>query len=287
VTAWTPYALRDALAPEADSLPVAIAVRAELAKRLAQVDLCLTGKTGSVVAMLEVAGDGSARSRVGGIGHKPTEDCIASAIADVRVAAPSQSVEIECGFGAGASGPLRVTVEAGYELVEVAPTELKYRDATHELAPLVAPRPPAGMTRLVIAEPGVGAAALQSALAWVADSAAVLVAVRADGGPPVFLAMAPDLRSATVHPHRIALRVDGGMLHACVDATTEPGVSLLEPKTIDAMLQRVLARCSEACDEVVEIGAGGTHVAKDLIAAVSAVRRAGLDPVLGDAAACP
>jgi hypothetical protein len=67
--------------------------------------------------MFEVAADGSAR--VASVASaKPTEDCIASAIADVRVAAPSQPRRIECGFGAGAGGPLRVTADApGLKLV--------------------------------------------------------------------------------------------------------------------------------------------------------------------------
>jgi len=281
-TAWTPYAAHAKLAPADIATPVAAAVSSELAKRLAKVDLCLTGKSGSVVAMLEIATDGSLRtSRIGGIGHKPAEDCIATAIRDLRVKAPSRPVEIECGFGGEAGGPLRMTLDAGHDLVEVTRTKLHHGGTAHELtdAGFGGAKPAANRTHLVIVAPDAPAKALEAALEWVAPALA-LVAVKADGGPPVFVAMADSRTTAGLR--RIELDVAGRMLRVCVAGElVEQPASLLEPKRIDGVMKAAIAVCGKGgCADVVWIGSTGDFVAKDLVAAVSAARRAGLDPLL-------
>ena len=108
--------------------------------------------------------------------------------------------------------------------------------------------------------------------------------MRADGGPPVFLAMA----RASEDDKRVAVSITGEELRAC-SGSHRGTASLLEARRVDAMLADTIAACGEACPEIVEVGIGGKHAAKQLVGATSAVRRAGRDPVLslGSARRCP
>ncbi|MEO8702722.1 MAG: hypothetical protein ABI867_21945 [Kofleriaceae bacterium] len=276
-TAWTPYAKRDRLAPATATEPAAAAVKAQLAARLVDIDLCLTDKVGSVVALIDL--DKKIEDvRVGGIGHRPTELCIMRVIKSIRAEA-LEPVEIECGFGAGVGGPLRVTADGGYTVVEVA----------HGKRPEIAPDKSAeGRTRssaegdaksidttiLAVVDRDVTGTELRDVLAPLTGG--VLVAVRADGGPPVFVAMVS--RAA---PAPLELRVTADSLVPCGG---EPA-PVLQPKALDAAMQKALAACKD-CGDTIPVAIDGDHTAKELIAAVSAVRRTGHDPVLVARPAC-
>ena len=287
-TAWFPYARRDPV-PEAIAAPVAIAAKAMLAQHLPELDICLAGKVGSVSAMLDIATDGTITARVGGIGHRPTEDCIAEAVGKLRLPGGDQPVELECGLSSGAAGPLRVAIGAGYRRVDVEKDIVHVEGIAQALDGnnVAATRPHDDDVYLVISTPDVSSERLEGVLHWLVDVPAVLVAVKADGGPPVFLAMGPDRRPFhSPSDPRVQIQLDAAQMVACLGRHSEAAVSLLVPKTVDAALRGAIAGCGSACDEVVEVG-GGHYVAKDLVAATSAVRRAGLDPVMVLGPRCP
>ena len=52
------------------------------------------------------------------------------------------------------------------------------------------------------------------------------------------------------------------------------------------MLDDTFAACGSDCPEIVEVGVGGAHTAKQLVGATSAVRRSGHDPVLSIGSRC-
>jgi hypothetical protein len=270
-TAWFPYAtLGETPAESIGSL--ASKANQALVENLADLDLCLTDKTGSVSIMLEIAPTGKIKPRVGGIGHHPTELCIAKLVAKVALPPPSRVVELECGLSAGDAGPLRVDVEGGYRVVELA------AEVTLDGKPAVLDQPLAGDAAkavLVVAAPDTDGERLAKVVAWVKSAPAVLVAVRADGGPPVFLAMS----RVSEDDKRVAVSITGEEVRAC-SGSHRGKASLLEAKRVDAMLADTIAACGEACPEIVEVGIGGKHAAKQLVGATSAVRRAGRDPVL-------
>lgn len=275
-TGWFPYALAGET-PAEIATPVAQKANLALVERLADLDLCLTDKTGSVSIMLEVDKAGAIKPRVGGIGHRPTELCIAKIASSLALPRPSQVTELECGLSAGAAGPLRVDVEGGYKLVELTADGVLLAGKPADLDK------PLALTEsvLVIAAPDTEADRLAKVLAWVAKAPAVLVAVRADGGPPVFIAMAEDGADTS----RAGAHVVSDQLVACMGKQTAKA-PLLEAKRVDEALGSVLATCGDACPEVVEVGVGGAHSAKQLIGATSAIRRAGRDPVLSLGARC-
>lgn len=271
-TGWFPYATL-AETPAEIAAPLAIKANAALVDNLTDLDLCLTDKTGSVSIMLAIE-PGKVRPRIGGIGHHPTELCIAKLVAKLPLPT-DRVVELECGLSAGAAGPLRVDVEGGYRVVEIGDA------VTLDGKPAVLDQPLGGDATkavLVIAAPELDGDRLAKVLAWTKTAPAVLVAVKADGGPPVFVAMAPD-RLRDGDDKRVGIAIDGEQLHACAGGHRGTA-SLLEAKKVDATLEAALAACGETCPEVVEVAIGGKHAAKQLVGASSAVRRAGRDPVL-------
>jgi hypothetical protein len=284
---WFPYATHGET-DEVIGAPLAKAAAAALADKLVDLDLCLTGKTGSVSIMLEVGKDGAIAPRVGGIGHRPTEQCIANVAKQLKLAPATQPVELECGLSAGAAGPFRIGLDGGYRVIEVTAEGFTLDGAVHEIGagPMKEPPPNFVETVLVVADPDIPSTALASLLHWLSDAPAVLVAVRADGGPPVFVAMAPDRWKGSIKEPRLGVHVSGDQLQAC--AGEQRGMaSLLEPKRVDAMLGSALASCGDQCDDVIEVGLGTRHTAKQLVGATSAVRRAGRDPVLSLVPRCP
>jgi len=284
---WYPYARRP---PVADDLAAPIAARAKavLAEHLGKLDICLTGKVGSVVAMLDVGVDGRITARVGGIGHRPTEDCLATEIGKLMITGASRPVELECGLSTPAAGPLRVTTAGGYRRVDVGHAEVRLDGLAQKLDGdhVAAPRPHDDAAYLVIADPDAPGALLDGVMSWLAEAPAVLIAVAADGGAPVFLAMGPDRRPfhAPDAP-RVDVEIAGGKLAACVEHHREAAVPLLQPHVLDKAMRGAITACGGHCDDVVEVGGAG-YVAKDLVAATSAVRRAGLDPVMVVGARC-
>ncbi len=281
-TAWFPYATLGETPAESIG-GLASKANQALVDNLADLDLCLTDKTGSVSIMLEIAPTGKIKPRVGGIGHHPTELCIAKLVAKLPLPPPARVTELECGLSAGDAGPLRVDVEGGYRVVEIAAeVTLDGKPAVLERAPDQPLGGDAAKAVLVVAAPDTEGERLAKVVAWAKSAPAVLVAVRADGGPPVFLGMARVREDAK----RVAVSISGEELRAC-SGSHRGKASLLEAKRVDAMLAETITACGEACPEIVEVGIGGKHAAKQLVGATSAVRRAGRDPVLVLEARCP
>ncbi len=267
---WFPYARRGETPGDIAS-PLASKANLGLTEKLADLDLCLTGKTGSLSIMLEVATTGVVSARVGGIGDRASEQCVAKLATRLELPPPAQLAELECVLSVNATGPFRVTADGGgYRVVELTGDAVTLDGKPVDLMTLA----PALDTTLVIAPPDEPAARLVRVLAWVGNAPAVLFAVRADGGPPVLVAT-----SARPAEDRLAVYVEDQQLHACVKQH-RGAASLLEPRRVDEMMREAVAACGDACPEVVEIGIGGNHLAKQLVGAASAIRRAGHDPIL-------
>lgn len=263
--------------------PVAERAAARLGEHVAELDACVAGKTGSLTAMLAVAPDGTLGVRAGGLGDKRAEDCVATAIGKLHVDGASQPVELECVLAVRGGGPLRVTVESAAARVEVSRSDVRTPAGTYAFDAL--PEEAAwDDTVLVIVDPDVPSVELSRVLAWTARAPAVLVAVRADGGAPVFVALAPDRGTGTVREPRLGVVVANKTLHACA-ADHRGNASLLDARRVDATVAAALAACA-TCDDAVEVGVGREHVAKDLVGAASAVRRAGRDPVIALSPRC-
>ncbi len=272
---WFPYARR-AETPGEVASPIATKANLALTEKLSDLDLCLTGKTGSLSIMLDVATTGAIEVRAGGIGDRAAEQCVAKIAAVLELGRPAQPVELDCVLAVNAAGPFRVTTDGGYRLVELTADAVTLDGKPIDLKAA----PPALDTTLVIAPPDAEADRLSQVLAWVAGALAVLVAVRADGGPPVYVAML-DHRI----DRKLAVDVDDQQLRACA-GSHRGAASLLEPHKIDAMLREAVAACGESCPEIASVGVGGKHVAKQLVGATSALRRAGHDPVLTIGSRC-
>lgn len=273
---WFPYALRGET-PGAIASPLAQQANLALTEKLPDLDLCLTGKTGSlsIMLMLDADGGGAIEARVGGIGDRGAEQCVAKIAAALALPRPDKPAEIECVLGAKANGPYRVTRDGGYRVVE-----LTADGVTLDNKPVDLKMPaPALETALVIALPDADGDRLSKVLGWLAAAPAVLVAVTADGGPPVYVAMA-DRRGDRPGDKQLSVDVVDEQLRACAGAH-QGAASLLEPKRVDDVLRAAVAACGgDACPERVEVGVGGKHLAKQLVGATSGVRRAGHDPVL-------
>ncbi len=278
---WFPYA-RHAIASADVVKPVAARARAALSEHLDELDHCLAGHKGSLVAMLEVAPDGTTTARVGGLGDDTPESCVASAIGKLKIQGAAKPVELECGLTATRPGPLRVTPNAGYRQVGVSHTDVDLEGAMQprDGNRVVAPPAPPDAVYLVVAERDAPGPLLESVFGWLSNAPAVLISVTADGGAPVFVAMGPDRQP--FHPPdapRVAVEVTGDKLIPCVEQHRGTGLALVRSRDIDRELHDTLAACSQTCDGVIEVG-GADFVAKDLVAATSAVRRTGHDPVI-------
>ncbi|HEU0036048.1 MAG TPA: hypothetical protein VFQ53_35795 [Kofleriaceae bacterium] len=280
---WYPYAI-DPVAPEPVATPVARDVRGALLERLGKIDACFRGTAGSLVAMVRVGGDGKAIARVGGLGKRDIEDCVAGVLAGMTAGAPSQPVELECGFASEGGGPLRITLGSDYDALAVAANQLRYAGKTY--AP-TDPAPKLDGTRsiVVLADPDAAVPALRGALAWAAPYPTTLVGVTSEAGSPVFAAIATARPPAGTRA--IELHVQDGALVACVAGKRLPTTApLVQAKAVDELLVSAHSTCGSACDELVAVVVDGTLVGKDLIAATSAARRAGHDPVITSASSC-
>jgi len=261
---WTPYAA--SAQPARSTGERAERVTGALRDRLPAIDRCLADNRGSLRAMLRFQADGSLmRARIGGFGNAAVEDCVARAVGDLKLVAVAEPVEVACDLSTGLDTPWRVTVER-YRVLHVtsAAVEPALDDAHHGT--------------LVLAEPDAPGALIDRALVDAASVGPVLVAVQASGGAPVFVALAA---SSSIGPGRgISLEPDGNALHACASATPVQTAALVDVRAVDRMVTSVVAGCAAPCDRQAAIGVGGRLFAKHLVAAASAARRAGLEPIV-------
>ncbi len=291
---WTPFATTDIVASPEVAKPVAEAVTAAVRERMAEVERCLDGARGAVRAILAIDSRGAVTAvRSGGIGDSAIDACIASRLGELTVPAPAEDVEVACDITRGGDAPFRVAPDAGYTIVELTSSEIRNpsrvrdippRGATHDMTSLGT-----ASAVLVIAEPDAPSTGIDAALWW-APAGTTLVAVKAAGGAPVFVGMGDsraDRQPFTTK--RVAqLRVEASHLRACV-GTIPLGESarIVDPHAVDRVLAAVVAECAKTpCESTIVVGTSSEYIAKELVAATSAARRAGFTSISIGGPAC-
>ena len=292
VREWTPFA-HGPTASEADAKHVVDAVTTAVRARMTALEQCFDGARGAVRAMLafDVAGR-SAGVRAGGIGDSAIEQCVATALGSISVAAFAP-LEVACDFTRGGTAPLRVSPDAGYTVIELTDREARSRTSTREIPPRGAHRSVTMLgtasTVLIVAEPDAPSHGLEFALWW-APAGNTLVAVKASGGAPVFLGMGDSRtqRLATTSKRVLQLDTHEGKLRACIPGTELPDTApLLDARAMDRVLAAAVAACRQtACEPTVVVGTSGDFIAKELVATTSAARRAGLQQLSIGGPAC-
>jgi hypothetical protein len=286
---WTPFALLPVVADEAVSAAAAGDVTEAVRERLVIADKCMTTAIGTLRAMVSIDTKGDLQSvRTGGLGDASVEHCVALALGGLRIRPPAQSVEIACELARGrVDAPLRVSPDGGYALVQVSAREVRIGATTHAL-PAQQRITSLGVKSavLVVADPDATPEGLDFALWW-APAGTTLVAVKAAGGAPVFVGMG-DSRAERVKTAKriVQLRIDGGRMHACLGGELGDA-ALVDFHAMDAVMTKVRDACAaERCEPTIVVGTNGAFVAKDLVAATSAARRAGFAAISIGGAAC-
>ncbi len=279
-TVWTPYAANPALAPTHISDAVARLATVALRDKLAVVASCVGSKQGSLRALLWFGAEGRVRAaRIGGFGDAAVEACVARELMDLTLAPSAQPSEIACDLATGADTPWRVTPER-YEVLEVTRSGGLVTTTTAGRSK----RFPGELAHLVLAEPSTPGELLAHPLTRASVGWPVLVAIKASGGAPVFVAVAASIHQSP--PSGLTLQPDGGALRICASGQPERRAPLVDYRAIDRELAAAVAGCQEPCERSAAIAIAGTFVAKDLVAAASAARRAGLEPWVADKAIC-
>jgi hypothetical protein len=210
VTAWTPYAAADTLAPADAAKKAATAVQAAIQT---QLEKCATKEPGSMRAIVKLDKSGAVTSvRAGGLGDHNDETCVETALSRLKVDAPA--AEVACDFENVEPRPWRVSPAGGYTELDVTDSGVQ-KDGK----PITALN---GIDRaktafLVVADPHVPAGSLVPALTLAGESAATIVAHRTDTRPPVWVGMTRDGRAydGDGDGRRPVLDTRGGTLRIC------------------------------------------------------------------------
>ncbi|MBX3155668.1 MAG: AgmX/PglI C-terminal domain-containing protein [Deltaproteobacteria bacterium] len=285
--AWTPFT---SVTEIPASAPVAAQATENVVRQaLPDLDKCFPAFTpsGSLRAMLSIdpAGDVSAL-RLGGLGDKPSEDCMAKVLIKLRVVTPTtENVEIACDIARGDAQPWRVTSTAGYGIVAATKDKLTYEDVTVDAA---ATTPPDalqdGKTYLIVAEPDTPGRMLDVALAWTNEGEATVFALRDGTRPPLFLAVGNTTAAQAVDGGddaiQATLRVSGKEVIGCVHRAT-PAVKVSDGRGIGGIAQKMAAKCRTLqCSPTLLVTVDPDARAKDLVEVIGAARRAGFERVL-------
>jgi hypothetical protein len=179
-------------------------------------------------------------------------------------------------------------------MIEVSATQVTNRSSVHDIPPRGQPTHGVTMlgspsTVLVIAEPDAPSQGIEYALWW-APAGSTLVAVKASGGAPVLLAMGDSRadRMPVTGQRVVQLRTDGNRLRACIPGVQLPdSAPILDPHALDAVLAKVFLECQkQPCEPTIVVGTTGEFIAKDLVAATSAAKRAGFRSISIGGPAC-
>ena len=297
---WTPYAIE--LAEPLDSAPqFARNLEAALRRKAGALDACFShsNATGSLRAMIELDTHGRvAGARIGGLGERAVESCVRDAIAELVVATPSaDTAELACDLSHGDASPWRVAPEAGYQVIDAAPTAITYGGTT--LAPDGDTEPlSGGATYLILVDPATSGAQLDRALTWAHDGDATLVALRTPAGPPVVIGVGRSIYSVVDddEPEATSLTIVVGRseLTACERTPRARGVTsatsdaaLSDPRAVSALLGELAARCREtSCTGTLGVAVDKAAVVRDLVEVLSAARIHGFDRVMIGSGSC-
>ncbi|MEJ7599220.1 MAG: hypothetical protein WKG01_15040 [Kofleriaceae bacterium] len=283
---WTPFAIASDGAPRATGVHAARATEAALRTKLGAIDACFarSAARGSLRAVLALDAEGRLSSlRLGGLGDAEGERCATRVITNLQVLVPSSAlVEVACDLARGDARPWRVTPAAGYGVIETSAKHVTYGTRTIEPG---APDPtPIAETKtfLVLLDRNTPGAILDLALAWAADDV-VVVAIRDDGAPPLFLGIGRTSASSgatSVEAIRPTLRIGTRTLTSCVDRSSQQ-TKLADPVAIGTLVRRVADKCRKlTCTGTLAIAVDADARAGSLVEVIGAARRAGFDRVL-------
>jgi hypothetical protein len=273
---WTPMAASTQLVEA--RVPAERVVTAAVRARLTAIASCTAGKHGSLRVMLGFAADGSLRRvRTGGFGDAAVEACVPPALGPLKLAAAAGPFELACDLSTGLDTPWRVTT-ARSETVVVTAGEVRFGGTSIAAG---APALPAGHSYLVLADPDTPGPVVDRALGLASAGWPVLVAIQSSGGPPVFVALA-----ASSPPRGIVMQPAAGALAVCTAGTQARSARLVDVRAVDRATAETLAACVAPCERAISLATTGRFVAKDLVAAASAARRAGIEPVIVQSARC-
>ncbi|MEO7095054.1 MAG: hypothetical protein ABI175_17475, partial [Polyangiales bacterium] len=281
--AWTPYAVVHAPQP-ADPSTVD-AVQVEIRARLAELEACFATTNGSVRALIGITADGHVqRARVGGLGVRGPEVCLARALQKLAIVAPAAPVELACDLVRGAPQPWRVTRE-GYAVFEVDGMRVLSPDgASHafgevdeQLAPSLGV-PGGGV--LVLAAPDAPGDAIERVVLQASRAGVSVIAVTATGGPPVFVGVGPDLETTIDGAGNLGISVTKGIARVCTDrAEVTATAPVVDPAALDALIAAGVGACKMPCTAA-SVGVTGDYIGKDLVAVSAAARRAKLATIV-------
>ncbi|MBV8760514.1 MAG: hypothetical protein JO257_24695 [Deltaproteobacteria bacterium] len=268
---WTPYAASEALAPNDIATAAATELETAIRAKLPKLDECIGDRTGSVRAMLFVAFDGGViTARVGGLGDHQVDACIASALIGLKVGAPPIVSEVACDLSRGDPAPWRVTADGGYGVkIEAHANGIsRYGDLGAE------------SSVLVVADPDASPTTISDAIEVAPVRNAVVVAVKADAGAPVFMGVGFDARTANRgdgEPIAIDLH---GTPHACADGDA------FATGTPSQLAAALAGRCKTDPCGTLAITLGGKVTARDLLFYAQAARDVGFSRILVGGRGC-
>jgi hypothetical protein len=279
---WTPYAASVGLASD----DVAQAAGDELVKLmpLAKLDACFAGKDASERTMVQVAFDGNViAARSGGSGDAQVDACISTSLIGLKVTAPPTVTELACDIVRGPPQAWRVAPES-YTVLEVSDKEIKEGGNVLTKATLVPAKTDGTRAFLIVVDPAAPPALLATAFERTQWSAATVVALKTDSGPPIFIAMGRDGRTREKdYAPLFAIEQEKDSVKSCAD-DEERGTA---PKAEVATLLQTLAKSCDPkpCPSTLSITLGGTM--QDLAIAADAARRAGLPRIGLSTTGCP
>lgn len=264
--AWTPYGGHvDAPVDRTTREQLGDAAQIAITPQLAALDACFGRRSGSARALLLLDDRGEVEGlRAGGLGDAAIDQCIAQTLAHVHVPT-TRRVEVACDLERGNAQPWRLTTSA-YHVISVSSAEIRNERSTLP-------------STLVLADPDAPIALVERALASATGS--VILAVKAAGGPPVYVGPA-----AGGAPSELGILVDHGVVRTCVRGAPSAGTArVIDPDALEQLLDITHVKCGASC-----VTAVGTHgagmIAKDLVAIYGAARRAHLHLVIGGAGDC-
>lgn len=270
---WTPFAAAAQASPTAAD---AAAATFPPSMTLATLEACLGSRTGSFRSLIRIRKDGTVEgARTGGLGDTTAEECVSKKLAELKLQTPvAERTEIACDFQRGDATPWRISLDAGYSVIDLAAA-----------APLPAPSTTANEhTFVVVATPKTTAEQLNAALEVASHGAASIVAIRADEGAPIYVAAGPhaaiaqDPSAAIVLDTRNPLTVCGGLMP---EPTSGP------INQADLLLRAATRHCTHRpCPSELIITTNGGHNALDLAALAGAARGADLERVMLGTAGC-
>jgi hypothetical protein len=253
--AWTPFAAGPT-APPSVADPAAALFPPSLT--LAKLEACLGTHTGSFRSLVTIATDGSViAARTGGLGDKDAETCVSTTLVGTKTQPVAVVSEVACDFQRGDATPWRLSLDAGYTVIEAG-------------KPFTPDDKDAEKTFVVVADPKTTSTDLAAALTASQRGAASLVALRADAGAPIFVAAGPQPLSTSDPSSPLTLDTR--------DPLTICGGLLDEPKSAafndaDKLLAAASRRCTHRpCPSMLVISTGGTHTGLELAALAGAAR---------------